>query len=604
MEVTTHEVNTKIKYNTEWTTTIVGDISNKYDKWHGERASQIAWIKAVDDLLNMIDSLSKDKDGKIKLKDSAIRRIFRTIVARTYNATFKTPANMFTVSLKNKPTKDANSQFAYKQKQSLLNVLKKAKTKKELLEGIRNWVAKGELIYFVAWHQEWDFIRRLEGFKFLNINFQDWVIKKQLKYDGVKIISIDPDQFVYDVKRGDFDSALKIRPTWKTFQDIASNETYKEFLSKENLNKISDTVEGKTNTQIDIKSDIDTSKGYKDGMVEVLECYGDYTLKFEDKIEFFPNMKIIIIGREFVGCFKYNPYILNPYILHYTEKDPSTGRGVPPISGLVAISLAIESILNKYYTALGLSINKCWLARSGAFTGEMKIKENGIIEIGSGANAIEMPIPIEFRDGLQYALSGMEYFKLQQQDETQVYRQSAGDSTQQPQTLGQAKLLQQNQDIIESCDNDLFHDAVVIGVIEKMASYTANFKSGDELIKYKDEQGKEYVDVMDDTVRQANYEYFINDSSASIENKMNITEYIDIILQKIAPYMASTGQGVISATEIINQVGSAYEQEEPTKIIIQQQGGNIGQGTQVGNVPPESVEGLQDIKGLPVSTVG
>ncbi len=611
MEITNQEVNTEIKYKDSWRENIAKCVSENWNTWDDNRSKQISWIDKINELLDMAEVLEKDEEtGKVKQKDVAIRRIYRTIVARLYNSTFKTPMQMFSVDFETGDSQQDNH-ANYIQKQAILNVLKRAKIKKECLEAIRNLTKAGEAILFVNWKQEFNLVRRKSGFNFnmfgAEIDLRKWSVQRELKYDGVEITNIDPKDIVWDVKANDFDSTLKIIRRWKSYNEIESNEGYKKYLSTEDLKKIKDSVERKNNNSLTKDDDkhVDRKAAYDGNMVEVLECYGDLSVELDNEIQFFPNRKIVVIGREFIGCFEYNPQIVNPIIRFSIEDDLDTGRGISQLSGLIPISIAISDTLNKYHVALGLSIFKHYFCPQNLFKdiidGKIKLDENGITiyndTLPDGGDIRHKLVPLEVSDGLRYALEGMEYYKQQQQDETQVYRQSSGDSQQQPQTLGQAKLLQQNQDIVESCDNDLFGDCVVLRLIEIIAEFMANFKDNKETIKYQDAQGKDYTGVIDDEVRQGKYVYSISDSVSTIEKKMTITEYVDKILAQVAPYAASTGQGFISVPELINIIGSAYEQDDPTKILLPMQPQMAGDMNGQPNgmptdVPIEPTEGL------------
>jgi hypothetical protein len=612
LEVLNKESNKDNKYKPQWKQAIVDHVSTCLESWDKDRQRQITWIDEIESLLDMVDVLSKNPDGKIVMKDVAIRRIYRTMVARLYNSTFKTPAQMFTVNRYGDESGE-NNHFEYMQKQAILNVVKRAKTKKECLDGIRNLIKCGEIILFVNWKTEYKPVRRKEGLLFdlfgQKIDLRKWAIKQQLMYDGVEVTSINPKDIVWDVKRNNFEEGLKIIRRWRTYEEIASNQEYRNYLSAEDLQIIKERSDKKLNSSTNNANDkYDMSKAYNDKMIEVLECYGEVSFSISDTAKFFPNMKTVVIGRTAVGCFMENPGIINPIIKFSVENDPANGRGIPQIAGLIPISIAIKDVLNKYHTALGLSINKhsflpigtkAALESAGALDseGRVKIRENGITFYNDSLGDMQKIMFLEMRDGLQFAIQGMEYYKGEQEEETQVFKYSSGDAPQSPRTLGEVKLTQQNQNIIESCDNDLFSDCVCLRLIETVAEFMANFKDGEESIKYKDNQGKEYTATIDDTIRQGNYIYTIDDSASSIEKKMGISEYIDVLLTKIAPYQAQTGQGLLSVPELLLDLGSAYEQDDPTRIILQQpqQMGEMNatpDGMPI-DVPPEPGQGLE-----------
>jgi hypothetical protein len=281
MEVTTQKIDTNVKYNQDDKEEIVAKVVSDFDSWNDDRSGQIALIEKVTDLLDMSTSIQKtdigDKKSELVLKDADIKEICNSSIAHAYNGTFKTPSQMFNVELETETSDSEKANFAFMQKASILNILKKSKAKAEFRKGVENWFKKGEMIYYINWKQEYQNVRRKTGFKFepLGIDLQRWEVRKELKYDGAKIKSINPEDFVFDTSADDFETASKIYKSWVTYSSVANNENYKKFISADDLKELKELTKGQTKDNSDIKEDSDFGKFIINKML--LESENDVT---------------------------------------------------------------------------------------------------------------------------------------------------------------------------------------------------------------------------------------------------------------------------------------------------------------------------------------
>ena len=145
-EIIVEKINTEIKFNRKDNDSIAGQISDNFKSWDSSRSTQLASIRTIGKLLDDLDALGCKNDPdtvnnnystgcndlKYTLKDSSIKRIFNSSVANTYNSLFKTPAKLIDVELANPATDEQKIEFAYQQKASLLQILKKSRAKKAL----------------------------------------------------------------------------------------------------------------------------------------------------------------------------------------------------------------------------------------------------------------------------------------------------------------------------------------------------------------------------------------------------------------------------------------------------------------------------------------
>jgi hypothetical protein len=573
MEVTTQKINTNIKYKHEYQEEICSVVVKNFEAWDDDRQTQLTLIEKVADLLDMSESVKKEEIGNEKeskllaLKDADIKEICNSMVAHAYNANFKTPSQMFNVELETETSESEKANFAYMQKAVLLNAWKKSKAKAEARKCINNIYKKGECILYVNWKQDYENVRRKVGFEFLGINLKKWEVSRQLKFDGVKLKSIDPENFVFDTSAVDFESAAKIYKSWVTYSDIANNEVYKQYLKKDDLKELKEATENAEPQNDNVKIDSEEDKAFKDKMIECLEYQGDISVLENGETKFYPNMKVVVVARKYVACFMYNPNINNSFVWFAPDIDPKTGRGIPPLACLIPMSEATTETLNKVNKALGLTINKCYLTPRGVFKDDIEVQENGIIEYDAALMSVP-PVPLDFASGLQYGIQFLEYTEGKKEQATGRFKYSTGDTGTPKKTLGEAKLIQSGQDALLAYENDQIAD-FIITTIEKMAQLEANFRDKPINLKYKDASGAEQNGIIDETVIQGNYIYTIGDTQTSVEKKMNGLEAMQSLPQ-IQELLRSQGK-TLDVNKVVEMWGSIYEQENPTQIIAQEE---------------------------------
>jgi hypothetical protein len=598
-EIISERIDIELKYNDKMDSTIVESVVSLFDDLYEKAKPHREMIKRVKRLLSIDDAFEKRSekyfetiDGdKIKLKDANIKQIRDASIAHRYNSIFKTPSQMFSVELE---TDTGFSNTSEIQKQKLLNILKKSKSKTEFKKMCESCPDKGEAIAFVKWQQKTNYVRRKvtkqvqvmdnplsQIVSFLGMPPQtkevtEYEIQEQIVYDGVKIKSIKSENFVFDTSRDDFEKTPKIYQDFLTYNEIVSNTTYRENLSTEDLRelkKYSKTSSNKNNNEMDEK----LKKGYRKNQIEVLEYQGDFIFEFDGELIYEPHVQIVVIGRKFLGIYRFNPDPNCSFVYYADEVDEETGRGIPRLAYIATYALAMEDILNKIHKALGLSINKCYIAQRDTFVEEIvNVRENGIIQVDDIDNVLKMK-ELNFDSALNYALKYLTYLESKMEQFISVYKAQMGEVSG-DRTATQAKLTQMGQDNMISFQIDIFSQ-FVLEMIEKMAEMEANFNSSVEQIKYTDREGNEVIGEIDETIRTQDFIYKIGDTQTSTQKKMDAMDMSTTLLQWL-PTLNLQGK-TISADWLINIIGSSYDQEHPEKAIIPlqmlPQGGMNGQ---------------------------
>ena len=617
------EVNTDIKYNKSDDQKIKGSVLELFDSLNNDRQTQIDLIDIIENMVNPKDTSVKKEEDKLipYLKDPAIIRILETAVSQTYNSTFKNPNLLFNTefvedfegesfqeTLFTETEEEPIPGYLEKlelskknqcliQKQVILEVIKKANAKTEFRKGVRNFYKKGEFILKLTWNQEYVLNRKNSTFQYnengADIEMNKKIVTKELVYDGVKIKCIDPKDFLWDTSYDNFDDAPKMSRVYLPFNKIKSNEVYKDFLSKEDLEKLSEIVKaGKTdNTNLDEDYDYDNTQGVKGKLLEVIEFEGDIYIGDD----FYENIKVVIVGRTAVACFMYNQQLSSQYLYCPYDIDEETGRGIGLIARLMNVSQATTDILRKLHRALGLSINKCYLAPEGAFSGDLEIAENAIIEFNKSIEDAGKLIPLDFQAALNAAMSYLQYLKGEMEESTLRFKYSSGDSPKQSKTLGEVQIITEAQNTLSSYELDKLYDEIIIPMAERIGQIVANTEEGERRIKYTNHLGENSVGVVDDTVRTSKYSYEINEPQNSAAKKLNNLQLMDKVLSSLAPYMQATQQGKISAKELLKIVGGSFDIVNPDKLILQEE---MQPQVQVqGNVGglPENAQGIPEL---------
>ena len=603
--VITEKVNTEIKYKKSMQDDIVSQVVKNWDNWDDDRQAQIDIIDKLEDLLDVqnktkerVEDSFGEKQEIEKLKDADILQLYNAAVAHTYGNTFKNVAQNLSVELENQLNDSQMAEMAYLQKASLLDVWKKARGKQKGRKAIENWYKKGEIILYVNWKQIKQRIRRKVGFNFMGVDLREWQVQETLKYDGADIKCIEPEDFVFDTARiDDFENAPKIHRTWVTVQDIRENEQYAKYLSKQDLKELEDMAKCSDDKDLSNQDEEQDTKAHKNGMIKVLEYIGD--IKIKD--EFYRNMKIIVIGRKFCGCYEYNPNIISPFVFAAARIHKDTGRGVPNLSFIIPLTEETAELLNKINKAIGLSVNKCYLAPKGAFTEKPVVSENGIIEYSDGGFAPNAITPLDFTSGLPYAMQYLQYLSGKKEQAFGVYKNATGESVQGKQTATEAKIAAAGQNALISYEQDIIDNDVIVPTFEKIGEMQANFQDQQQQVKYKDQFGQESVGIVDDTVRQGNYSYIIGDGSTSMQKQMNAEQML-IAIERITPLAMQQGY-MPNITELLNAVGAVYDYENAIKFfqrIEPEQGGLLDEAGAAAGMPEalpiDPTAGLQGIE--------
>lgn len=506
---------------------LVNYVSGKWDKWNEVRQPN---LDAIDAVQKAIYPAGKTNSGKISITMPEIYEIKETYKAHLWKSWFSSLDTMFDVQGKARE----DHYKAAQQKAALVDAFRDIELAAKLEKGLDNWVTKGEFIAFVNWNTRVKQVRRKEiypGYEYteqpLNQNTNGipenpqaqakantgFVVKDEIVYDGPDITIVTPEAFVFDpAKKDNFDSCPKIYRSWATYDEIASNKLY------QNLEELKDITENEKSSN---------NKAVKGDQIEILEYWGNIKLDDGTLLE---NWVITIAGRKNVIRFEANPFIINPFVFAAFLENPDNFRGISPMYVALPLNEASTTIMNLQLDALRLIINKPYLAPKGSLTGKINIKEGSIIEYDPALMPKE-PVPLDFKDAL-VGWDFLKFFEQKIESATGVYKYLTGNTHDlATRTATEATGLMQAQNMRISKEIDMLNIKVKVPVIQKIAELMANFSFDIKEIKILKHNGDIDFVVVDETIRQGNYEYIIGDSSAIFERKANLKENLEILYQ-------------------------------------------------------------------------
>ena len=265
-------------------------------------------------------------------------------------------------------------------------------------------------------------------------------------------------------------------------------------------------------------------KGFKNGLVELLEYWGDIRCKDGKLLK---NQLITVAMGEFVVRFEENPYINCPFIYANLIENPTTKRGISPIKPVLALNSIASEILNKQLDAYSLVVNPPYLAPKGAFKGEQVVSPGKIIEYDSSLLP-QMPTPINFAP----ALSGwdlIQYFKNSIESATGIFRTMSGIQGQNNKTATEMLQSAHGQNARINLIIDGINRKIILPLVKKVAETIANFDMQEYMLEIP-VNGKKKHFMIDDKVKCGNFKYRYSDRKATIERKYRYKELCDSIV--------------------------------------------------------------------------
>lgn len=564
------------KLNTEQESRVISHISQSFTKWDTLRNDQKDRYRDLKPELYLEKEAKKDT-WKSNKRMNKIYSLFQTRQAFLWENIYADINKMFDVDVAG----IGDEQIAKAQKSMLVEAFENMGLSQNLDKAMEHLDSVGEMCLFTCWKSRTKQVREKQEYIGIDgsINTQTVVVDKVV-YDGAYVDTINPLNLVFDPSvnpdiKPDWDSCGKIIKTFQTYDSIAKNKAYS--LTKEQLRKIKDTV-SMDNMADDDDTDndvIDKIDDITDGdKIEVLEYWGDFYV--DDKL--LKNWTVAVIGREHLARFMANPFIINPIINVATLRNPDNQRGIQTLYSIYDLSKAQEDDINETKDVQQLNKNPARFAPDNFFKDdEIEISPGKIIKYKQGLDDPSAIIPIVVP--LIDANSQISYLDNAISNVSGIFPNMQGQEEGSNTTATEIKVKVQGQTARLSKDLDTIKQNGILRMIENVADLIANENLGQIQNIIVNENGVKRQVVVDDTVRQGDYQYRYSDNTANASKRQQFQEVIGLI-EKLA------GAGVpFNFMEIAKMGFGLIGIENTDKLFMEQ---NNGQG-----INQEGINGIE-----------
>lgn len=539
-EVTEEKLNDKFN-DKQKQSEIVEKVVSDYTRYDDARTTNLSQSNSLIDEIffkkTMTDSTDKNENWKSKVRMCKCFMFYQTLKAFIWRNIYSNINNMFDVSGENHES-DNNSN---KQKAVLVDILEKMNFQKTCDTVIDNALLYGELISYTAWKKKTEEYRRpIEFFRNLfSSNIQklasimqaikqgkNFWVDSRVVFDNPYIYPVCPEDLVFDSSlTDDWDSCPKIYRTFKTPDSIINNKFYS--IDKETAENISKLL--KTNNSNNISNSRKSLKSevVNGSTVEVLEHWGDFKLSTGEVLH---NWHVVVVARKYLILFKKNIGVINPFTYGAFITDPVTKRGISPIYSVLSLAKTQEEFLNKTINMQYLSENPPLLAPEGFFDDdEIALYPGKIIEYGDNLTSTDAFKQLSF--DTKIFLNDIEFVDSLMCEVSGIFPSMIGTQENISKTATEINTKTQGQLTRLSMMLDIISQYFIIPAIKNIASLSANFKMGREIVFVNKDNMSEEI-VIDDSVRQSEYKYTYADRNV-LNDKYNNA---DMIVQSVEKF--------------------------------------------------------------------
>ncbi len=539
-EVTEEKLNDKFN-DKQKQSEIVEKVVSDYTRYDDARTTNLSQSNSLIDEIffkkTMTDSTDKNENWKSKVRMCKCFMFYQTLKAFIWRNIYSNINNMFDVSGENHES-DNNSN---KQKAVLVDILEKMDFQKTCDTVIDNALLYGELISYTAWKKKTEEYRRpIEFFRNLfSSNIQklasimqaikqgkNFWVDSRVVFDNPYIYPVCPEDLVFDSSlTDDWDSCPKIYRTFKTPDSIINNKFYS--IDKETAENISKLLKNNNSNNISNSRKSLKSEVVNGSTVEVLEHWGDFKLSTGEVLH---NWHVVVVARKYLILFKKNIGVINPFTYGAFITDPVTKRGISPIYSVLSLAKTQEEFLNKTINMQYLSENPPLLAPEGFFDDdEIALYPGKIIEYGDNLTSTDAFKQLSF--DTKIFLNDIEFVDSLMCEVSGIFPSMIGTQENISKTATEINTKTQGQLTRLSMMLDIISQYFIIPAIKNIASLSANFKMGREIVFVNKDNMSEEI-VIDDSVRQSEYKYTYADRNV-LNDKYNNA---DMIVQSVEKF--------------------------------------------------------------------
>lgn len=584
-EVTEEKLNDKFN-DKQKQSEIVEKVVSDYTRYDDARTTNLSQSNSLIDEIffkkTMTNSADKNENWKSKVRMCKCFMFYQTLKAFIWRNIYSNINNMFDVSGENHES-DNNSN---KQKAVLVDILEKMNFQKTCDTVIDNALLYGELISYTAWKKKTEEYRRpIEFFRNLfSSNIQklasimqaikqgkNFWVDSRVVFDNPYIYPVCPEDLVFDSSlTDDWDSCPKIYRTFKTPDSIINNKFYS--IDKETAENISKLLKNNNSNNISNSRKSLKSEVVNGSTVEVLEHWGDFKLSTGEVLH---NWHVVVVARKYLILFKKNIGVINPFTYGAFITDPVTKRGISPIYSVLSLAKTQEEFLNKTINMQYLSENPPLLAPEGFFDDdEIALYPGKIIEYGDNLTSTDAFKQLSF--DTKIFLNDIEFVDSLMCEVSGIFPSMIGTQENISKTATEINTKTQGQLTRLSMMLDIISQYFIIPAIKNIASLSANFKMGREIVFVNKDNMSEEI-VIDDSVRQSEYKYTYADRNV-LNDKYNNA---DMIVQSVEKFSSLIP---LNVQEIFLWYFEQKGVENPERFLSQetqvQQDAQTQQGTQ------------------------
>lgn len=546
-------------------------ISSGFDNYNRRRSQN---LQQAEDLTNEIFfkkeikkssenndyEAEKYENWKTKVKMCKTYMFYQVLKAFIWKNVYANPSSMFDVSGENQEADNDSN----KQKAMIVDILERMNYVKTCDKIIDYAMLHGEIISFVAWKKKTEEYRKLiteedlENPKALEAlkNQKYYYTAEKLIYDNPYVYPVNPANFVFDVaQKENWDECPKIYRSFKTPEDIINNKYYTI------TNEIAAQIRNETGNEENISAsqlnkDLE-NKTNNSGTVEVLEHWGNYTLKDGTVLK---NWHIVVVARKYVVRFQKNNRIINPFTYGNWINDPATGRGISPLYCVLSLAELQENLMNRTCDMQTLQECPPLYAPKGFFDeDEIKLYPGKIIEFGDNLSPGQIK-PMDF--AVSIFVKDVSFLSDLMAEVSGIFPNMAGADENRAKTATEISTKAQGQLTRLSMLIDTINQDLIVEDIKKIAKLCADFKTGNEEIFVNSGNKKEILTVTDQ-IRQADYRYTYSDRTATTE-RTNKADIVVSACKEFAQFIPLNGQ------ELFTWYMEQKDVENPERFLQQQ----------------------------------
>ncbi len=434
---------------------------------------------------------------------------------------------------------DVARQYAPLQKAVLVSAFEKMHLQRAFDKALEFLDTAGEMCFFVSWKKIVKHIRRpryeIAELKLAETAFgsEHFGIYEQVLYDGAYVDAVNPLNLVFspDIDPEipeSWDSGAKILKSFETVDSICANKLMN--LSDDDKAALRRLVAPSAGNSPEAKADRDLiNEVVKDGKVEVLQYWGDFTMPDGTLLK---NRCAFVIGRTILAGFQENPFVMNPIINVALTRHVETKRGIPVLYSVYDLCLFQEKKANLENDSQTLALNPPRFAPEGFFKKDKtSLEPGGVLEYKKGLEDPSAILPvnvmlinneqiINYLDNTISTVSGI-YPNMQGAEE---FRSVTA-------TEIRVKLSGQTTRIAK--DLDVIKQNGVIVLVEKVAELLANMRYGTEFMSLPiGPDNASHRAEITDRVRRGLYAYRYTDN-AGFQKKIDANQQLLNLLSPV-----------------------------------------------------------------------